>query len=307
MPQHAHRHFPEIQVYTSKKRDFDLLELNPGKRINIAVADDNRDFVAIHPSYTDHCPRLAKILADADDGEFRKQRWHDIDEDYVRARITVNRGTIRVKEVVSWDAGAFPLGEDPAGGFRSATPAVVSFLGSAIQGHMASECVIDIPSASRVEIRDDSKPKPTSHVGVRPGNPRVAGGDVEVLVTNFPSQQERALPWSVHFLWLFRAGGYTPLPIPGELKDFERLAREYLARAIRNDDPDAKERAIQEVIDHEFKMLGADRVGFPIPYLDPSEALTRLEPIGVRAPLLADPWYLPLCPQGDNTKSLGGG
>jgi hypothetical protein len=297
-PTHVHGHFPELQVYTTKKRGIDRLELDPGRDIDISVNEPNSDYVLRHDSYKEHCPKLSHILANATRSAFHDQDWQNGNRSFVRTRVTVHRGTIRVKDVVSWDAGAAPL-EQPSSGLRTETPALVSFLGSTATGHMASECVIDIEHATEVTIRDNSKPKPTKHLSKKEANTRVPEKTVEILVTNFPAQQERALPWSLHFLWLFRAGGYNPQPIEDELQQFKSRAREYLTLAIRNDDEAAKEEEIQRVIASELAMV-ANGTGFPIPYLKPATALTRLEPI------VADPWYLPLCPQGDNSNPLGG-
>lgn len=345
---HIHRHQPEYQAYTGKKNEPEMLQLKPGRNVDIKIIG-SEEFVDTDLSYDHHCPKLSQILDEADDPEFHGQPWREHDPDFVRTRVIVNRGIIRVKEVVSWDAGAFPLTQNREEGLTTSSPALVRFRGSAVKGHMASECVIDVEDSHEVHIIDSASPNlhhesddasRASHephstdslstdspagnehgehaspglgegsrrrilVGEAVGTPRVPPKTVEILFTNFSAQQAIAVPWSLHFPWLFKAASYTPRPVPPkQLEEFEESARNYFRLNGMSDTQ------IDEAIQRELDLLEPGRLGFPFPYLEPEDSLTRLEripePKPKPMPIMADPWNLPLCPQGDNSKKLGG-
>jgi hypothetical protein len=290
---HVHNHQPEIQVYSGRTNGIELLNLDPGRRVDISIQGSSH-FVDVHPSYDDHCPKLSQVLQHADDPEFRNQSRGRSDDNFIRTTVTVDRGTIRVKDVVTWDNSGFPLTDDPQAGFRAATPARVRFFGSALQGHMGSECVIDVEDSGEVLINDSGKTdQPTRHQGTSAGSPRVPPDTVEIMVTNFPPQQRTALPWSLHFLMLFRAAGYTPRTLPEDLvARFGQFARRHVTMALRNHPNE-----VDAVLAAEMALL-PNRVGFPFPYIDVDGSLTQLARL--QATPLSDPWNLPLCPFSDD-------
>jgi hypothetical protein len=248
---------------------------------DISIGDPHSgELVNVEESYRKHCPNLSHILTNAPgfrvDGPpkpaDRKRN------EFIKSVVTIYGGTIRVREVVTWDAGEYPLVYSPNTGGKATTAAEVRFLGSTVRGHMASECVVDIES------------------NVINGAESLTGGvDVrEILITNFPPPRSLPVPWSLHFFCLFQAAGYIAVPgnLRGsELRWFKRFARGYHSE----NPPEDYGRAFAE----DEALLGDDGMtGFPFPYLDPADSLSRLK--GIRPPL-TDPWNRPLCPQGDNS------
>ena len=294
-----HRHNAEVQIYTGGDlggrfhRANDPLEyvaLNRGENIYLTIPASGQ-YVTRDQTYKDYCPILSGI---ANGAAVPLERHNDADRmsRFVRNTVTVNRGTIRVRDVVAWDGGAPGA---PSGPVRIDVPAEVQFLGSNVRGHMASECVIDVTDSKDVDI-DSTKDNPRS--GRRSGSPRnslrVPPDTVEILITNFTPQRPKALFWSLHYGWMFEAAGFSPTTLPADkLEAFKDTARQYDPGALRED------------VDI---FLGADgKTGFPFPYLDPSTALVGLTKLTYPAGVLvgADPWNRPLCPMGDDSTLLG--
>jgi hypothetical protein len=205
---------------------------------------------------------------------------------FVPTSVTANRGTIRVREIVTWDAGAFPLPFDGSAGVAIQVPAEVKFVGSNVHGHMASECVIDVESANRVMIGGTlvTLRKGERHGGNRGDHSlRVPPRTVEILITNFPPQRAKALPWSAHFRWLFEAAGYRPVVLSNDdLKPFIDRAGEY--------DPDA--------LKADMPLLVGSAGSFPFPFIEMVAPDFKLNPVN-HVHVGNDPWNRPVCPQGD--------
>jgi hypothetical protein len=287
-----HRHESEIHIFsriatpTGEEDRVELEMLNRGETVEITpLPDDNEDYVARAESYDDFCPRLSDIIDGATDGRtFGRPSDTRRMESFVRNTVVMNRGTIRVREIVSWDGGAFPLPNDASSGVAIEVPAKVKFLASLVRGHMASECMIDIPNATGVKIGGTlvKPPKGDRHAG-RNGSLRIPPKTVEILVTNFPPQRGKAVPWSTHFGWFFEAAGYTPGDLQGdEFTRFKELFKDYDPLALADD----------------LRLIDDGRRGFPFPYIESLSSKIELTPVRV-AQEQHDPWNRPLCPQGD--------
>jgi hypothetical protein len=256
---------------------FEYVILEPGANVNLTINSDQ--FVQRDDTYKDLCPKLHEIAKTA-----RLERHGDkeLKAKFVRNTVTINRGTIRVRDVVSWDAGAPELGNHRRTGINA--PVGVSFIGSDTVGYVASECVIDILDADSVTIDD----KEFRGIGVP--SVHVAPNMVEILITNFAPQRTKPLPWSLHYRWMFEAAGYRARPLPkADLDRFEKAVAGYDEATLH------AEKAM---------FLGADNgetIGLPFPYIDlNNRVVASLTPTGsVPALTTADPWDRPLCPLGD--------
>lgn len=298
-----HRHESDLQVYSRKADGTDLHEIgrltrqaNGQGNIDITFPDLTSPSVKRSQSYDEYCPRLSAIMNGRTDVPFPSEAPRHSDTSRMNAfapnTITVHGGTIRVREVVTWDGGAFPLPSGRSAGVQIEAPAEVKFVGSSVHGFMASECIIDVPNADNVHIdgRIANLPRTTRKgdgEGEGMGKPSLSlpPRTVECLVTNFPPQRPKALFWSGHFSGLLEAAGYLPISLPSdEFNEFAALATEYDRDAFVEDEP----------------LLNR---GFPFPYIEKvgrDIRLAAVNPVPVPPSHVGDdPWNRPLCPQGD--------
>lgn len=289
-----HKHTAEIQIFTGQSNNTEAKRLVPRGRLDLRATGagcaslGNNDAVRRDSSYVAHCPSLPQIAESANLGGMLSSP----DPAFVSHTVTINRGTIRVRDLVSWDAGAPELPHSLPSGTH--LPARVKFLGADIAGYMASEAVIDVLNADEVHIggSDDRLNTPADRpvTGVSEANLRVPPNTAEILITNFAPQRRFALPWTFHYGWMFQAAGYMPVPLPGEeLKIFDEIVNRYSGG----------------LSDDRHMFLGSDaKTGFPFPYFNPETALVSLNAFATPAygaVALQDPWDREMCPLGDIT------
>jgi hypothetical protein len=244
---HEHKHGGRIQIATDhgtnvlKPLDLDDKE---NLAISIPAAVDDRP-VRTAPSFFDHVPRLPEVMANASIATVRAAADKALEPngDLVRNTITVDSGILRVRNVVMWDHGAFPLsgnrGPHPAKpderGVRAASHVPLKFVGSHWQGHMASEFVVDVWNANSVELKSTKSEKPTKAKAKSKVNHRVPYNTVEILITNYEVQEHTAVPWGLDFQWLFEAAGYAPADLAGDFGAFQAMGRTFDRDVFDND------------------------------------------------------------------------
>lgn len=285
---HEHNHGAQIQIaadhgVNDERAPLDLAPPRngqPGERIDITFVDRDDEKkklpateVGRESSFNDHVPYLPEVIRRGTD-EVRKMKRGDPDDRLVRNVITVDRGMVRVRQVVTWDAGGFPIDAGRRAQLAAA-PAYLKFVGSDLQGHMASEFVVDVLDENAAVRIESSVNKRLNRIHKPRGvlNHRTPYDTVEILITNYEFQENTAIPWGMDFQWLFEAVGYPAVDLEGDnLREFTTLGSGF-------------NRAVYE---HERRMLldpvaGGDRddtntyrVGRPFPYLS---ALTGLTPL----------------------------
>ena len=218
-------------------------------------------------SFRNHVPKLSTLASRA--GLTRG----DPDNSYVSHTITIDRGVLRVKDVVTWDEGGYPLPTHVAGqpdwvragfGELPTTPAMLKFAGCEMQGHMANECVVEIPDATAVDVSTG----PGEHhryKALHQLNQRTALDTVDIRYTNYPIQRAKPVPWGLDFQWLMIAAGYGTVDMAAEpnFREFLDFATQYDAGLLREDLE---------------ALLPAPR-GRPFPYIVPTEPLITLKPL----------------------------
>ena len=302
----SHEHTGQIQSFTGQPdggpkpldlddqirpldRDGQIRTLDPDEQIHLEIPGEPD--VAKAESYDKYCPSLPKIANAAG-----LKRVGGPNLEYVKQTVTVNRGIIRARDVVSWDAGGGEQRE-PDG---INLPAAVTFFGTTVTGYAASECVIDVENADSVLVHHFKKGSTEPYlietkVAQKISNLDVPPGTVEILITNF-THQRQALPWSLHYRWMFEAAGYLAKPL-GSLDELREIARRIGEKA-------------QEDLKLDIAAFVADGETLPFPYFDPATALpcrggVNSGSAGVAAAKAADPWDRPLCPLGDCGKLTG--
>lgn len=296
----AHAHQAEIQILTGKQGQ-SLVPVPLARDVDVTFTAAGPEYVSRAPSYSQYVPKLGDIAGQ------RFTRTDPVMQDprFIRNLIFVNRGTIRAKDLVTWDAGGYPLDGSAGTGTSVVAPVDVQFMFSDWAGAVASECIIDIEEATRLSVSStdgvftnpDLHAEPTaSH-----DDQHVPPDTVEILVTNLPPQRRKPVPWSVHYQWLFRAAGYTPGPIdPNEVAAFRNEARAY-AKIRSKIDPTAPPTDAFNFDAEDLPFL-AGPTALPFPYLamppvsGGGSGGGAVEAMSVPA---TDPWNRPLCPQGD--------
>jgi hypothetical protein len=273
----SHRHQGYIQVFTGPGDYADPKALKT-KDIGVAVLGD--EFVMRDQSYHDHCPNISAIAKAANLGESSGPN-----ERFVSHTITINRGRIRARDLVFWDGGAAqPVETDACTAYR---PAEVKFMGADVKGFVATECVVEVEEANSVQLSGSGYADlDRRHTGSAIASRGVPEGTVEILITNYAPRRKRALPWAMHYRWMFEAAGYRlPMELPRhEIETLMKIGERYDADALAND----------------LSTFAHDGMGYPFPYIDPATALVELPklryPAGALTP--ADPWDPVRCPMG---------
>jgi len=214
------------------------------------------------PSFDAHVPSLAQLASKANLPEVKP------DPAYVRNTIIVNRGIIRVKDVVVWDAGGFPLTGKM--GDVASSPAEVKFMACDSQGHAANECVLEVPDddADTVVISGTDPALKGRFKSVRRGNHRTQENTLEIRISNYEFQRRYPVPWGMDFQWLFARAGYGRIPLPaGEFNAFDAFGTAY--DKARGGHLYAEDRAT----------LLPTAEGLPFPYLTLNNPLTVLKPL----------------------------
>ena len=300
-PKEGHEHYHEglIQILTGDPtEDMAPAPLRPLEDIDITV-NDGTGGVVIEESFLRHVPQLSDVIGRGK-GEVRGliKQQPDIPTrpDLIQNTITVNRGRVRVRNVVTWDQGGFPLSQETQLGAVPASHARINFVGSEVSGFFASEFVVDIPDATGVTLKTkfrekDQKANEKLNRSPRARNDRnhrVRVGSVEILITNYEFQGGEAVPWGLDFQWLFEALGYAPVDLGGAagLDDFAGAARRYDEAARRF--AEAAGRSYENLYENEVRMLLGRRpgaagdapdsftVGLPFPYIPSPAALVSV-------------------------------
>jgi hypothetical protein len=263
---HEHNHLPELQMLWGDGPPGQVvpISLDPGVRVEIELPQPKR--ISRAQSFIDHCPNLPDIIARADP---RFDKRQDPRTELIRNVVTVDSGTIRVRHLVTWDEGGFPLGgEGQPTGVRPATHALLKFMGSNVWGHMASEWVIDAEKADEVwvkQLRDGQVIKKNHLTTSRFPNHRVPDDTIDILINNYEMQGDRPVPWGLDFQWLFEAAGYGEADLAnlpdGEFETWAAFAEKYDPDLFRSD----------------IEALLRGTSGRPFPYILPKGALPGLK------------------------------
>ena len=254
-PEEGHEHYHEglIQVLTGDPtEDMAPEPLRRLEDIDITV-NDGTGGIVIEESFLRHVPQLSQVI-DKGKGKVKSPIKGDdtpTRPELIQNTITVDRGRVRVRNVVTWDQGAFPLTRETRPGAQAASHARINFVGSDESGFFASEFVVDIPDATGVTLRrktdrargeertrltataDEKEQKRRdklnrSHDTKKRLNHRVRYDSVEILITNYEFQGGVAIPWGLDFQWLFEALGYSPVDLnDAGFAEFAAAARAY--------------------------------------------------------------------------------
>ena len=264
-------------------------------------------------------PRLGDVIGASIEGVERPAKGYPKDG-LVRNTIRVRGGTLRVRNVVMWDHGAFPLtGDDNDRGRYTASHVPLKFVGSRWQGHMASEFIVehwgvnsvDVTASAQLRRRgffdvalEQELPKnklpSNTHAATRTMNHRVPYNTVEILITNYEFQDHKAVPWGLDFQWLFEREGYAPVDLSRDLGLFDQLGTAFDPEIYNND---RKLLLNPPVGKEQSEDLNEYVMGLPFPYVPPNVALETLEKLGndndtatPRAPIRsADEEDRPIC------------
>lgn len=304
-----HMHVPRISIYgrdvaTNRPVIETGIRLEPGET-SFDLNGVPRDGVSKTKGFDAYVPDLAKL---------RPTKRGRPRPEFYRSWITVPHGRLRARDLVTWDIDAMQAAE-------------IGFMGTNFRGYMASEAVLDIGDDS--DFTDDRKSKYLSIRSTTKGIPErlwpltkgvtyaeeTDPNTVEILVTNFPPQGRRPLPWSLHFESLFDAVGY-----PRDLKYENSEQYRKFMRAVKSFDP--------YEWDNDVANMG---LGQPFPFLipdsretlpgikkaprpavmnkTPKDAGPRTKDDGVPSKRLEahDPWSRPICPFGQDGGGQGGG
>jgi hypothetical protein len=295
-----HKHQGAIQVFDGTNDEAGLQSLAPGEDIDIVIDARNKNYVRTEPSYDKFMPKLRKIAANA-----KLPGPGEPNSDFVSHTVRINRGVIRVRDVGDWDAGSTTIPakyREPQDHEAVFQPAKVRFLNANVFGYVATECVIDIDDAKSVTIGEPGQSGRT-YTGQSMPSRRAAEDTVEILITNFAPQPSIALPWTLHYRWMFEAAGYNvPIPLGGaELDQLKAFGTDYDRETW--------------VCESEM-FLDPNETGYPFPYRLPAMWSVRLGDLDYSAQfniqselrpdesrlVLADPGDPVRCPMGDGSK-----
>jgi hypothetical protein len=226
-------------------------------------------------SYNQYVPKISRLaeLAGLEPGAE--------DASYVRNIITVNRGTIRVKDVVQWDDGGYPFFGNPD---TPSAGAEVKFMGVPVQGHAANECVVEIPDTDVVDIHSSAHGDLNGRYrSTRKRNQHAQSNTTNIIIQNYEYQRERPVWWALDFQWYFARLGYRPVDLAGgELDAFDTNGRKF-----------------DEVLHgQDRESLLPNDIGYPFPYIVSVKANGIAPPLLPGAPA-TDIESRPVCIPGD--------
>lgn len=278
---HEHNHDADYQILTGRGEATELIPraLRADVNLDIILPPDSqgKKELSVARSFLRHVPDLDAVIERGTD-DVRKSARVEPKRRLIRNIVTVDRGTVLVRDLVAWNEAEFPLSGSPADrGERPRSHALVKFMGSGVRGHMASEVIVEVGDANTVDVRLSTDPKPQHHAGADAPNPRVPPNTVEILVTNYEYQRGKPVPWSFDFQWLFELARYGAVELGGrEFTAWEPFARRY-------------DRAL---FDSDRALLLPGTTGLPFPYLESYDALTRLTPLTneLERPLCGSGW-----------------
>src|SRR5262245_12046595 len=261
-----HHHNPEYQVLSDRASDAveksdgdsnaDIVPkgLPLGLNLEITVTNPSGTLAdppatATAPSSLCYVPNPDNIIDHGSPDVLKlkeAKRRPNLSEDLVSTIIKVNRGTVFARDIVIWDEAAYPLsGNRLDRGERPRMPAVAKFMGSRVNGHMASEVIVQIDDVNSVDVhayrtlatptKGKKAAKATretvhkrAHKGYAGPNPHVPEDTVEIVVSNYEHQRGTPVPWSLDFQWLFEVAGYGEADLAGrEFDAWAPFARKY--------------------------------------------------------------------------------
>jgi hypothetical protein len=279
---HEHDHSGEIQILSGEGQGHDSkpVLLERGVNVDIVVPGTGDQPVSWSPSFERYVPNLDTVIANGTDA-VRNAGRGDPNLGLIQNVVTVDRGVAHVKHVIDWDQERYPLSGNPdERGQRPGSPVLVTFMGSSIGGHMASEVIVEIDNADEVDLRSKQEKKLNGRrKGTDQPNHRVPIGTVEVLVTNYEFRRDGPVAWGLDYQWLFETVGYRAAELAGqEFEDWSTFARRF--------DPESYES------ERALLLEGPNRtVGRPFPYIASEGSLTPLQP-------LTDQHNPPVCASG---------
>lgn len=253
-------------------------------RVQIAFRSTDYAHVMKDPSMDDHVPSLSEVY-----GNGWSTKKGELDTNFVAAEVIVPAGRIRAKSLVSW-THAFK-GKRKNSGVEK--PVTVEFFWNPAWGprYVANECVLEamLLDDARVNVTGgryealrplyQQEADALDGDGVRFGE-MIDANTIDVLITNFAPQRDVAVPWSMHYQWLFQAAGYEGREGPEGFEDFREAAQRFDTRQWNHDYqhfvPDCGDPS-------KVKM-------FPIPHV--------VGIVPARAAAVHDPLNRPICPPG---------
>jgi hypothetical protein len=260
-PRGRNAHEAEIQILEGGTKG-QLVPKGIAYRATVRIDVPGQPGVTKSASFDAHVPKIAQLAAKANLPQGNP------DSDYIRNTIIVNRGLIRVKDVVVWDAGGFPLTGNL--GDIASSPAEVSFMACNTGGHAANECVLEVPDpdVDSVVISGTDPALNGTFKSVRRPSHRTQENTLELRISNYEFQRAYPVPWGLDFQWLFARAGYGPIILPaGELGNFIAFGTNY-----------DKARGGKLFADDRATLLPANE-GRPFPYLKLANPLTVLKPL----------------------------
>jgi len=266
---HDHRHQTEIQILTGAEKGTDLLGNFITPRATLDIIVPGTKGVVPSPSLGHHIPDLAAGIEKATPA-IRAAGRGDPDTKIMQNPITVDRGIVRARNVTTWDHGGHPYplsGKRDAIGAQADLLAVLKFMGSSVEGHVATDVVVEIDVDSvELECDHDNRFRGGRKGSDDPSDPHVPPRTVEILVTNFEPVTATPIPWGLDFQWLFEAAGYNEADLAGsEFDEWVDAGRAYDT----------------QLFDEERTMFFGPNgtKGRPFPYLRSAADLTPLQPL----------------------------
>jgi hypothetical protein len=231
-------------------------------------------------------------------------------EEFAASRIILPHGTLRARDLVSWDSDANQ-------------PAEVAFMGTKYRGFVANEAVLDVGDDSDYDSDDDSMY--LSVEGDTPGIPKqlwpltkgtryvdeTDPNTVEILITNFAAQRRRSVFWSLHYQALFAAAGFDPnrgYETSEQFTNFVAAAKDFDPTEWTDDFGDIDiGQPFPYIIPESISSLPAVRKDREVViHTAPRDIGVRTKDEGIAPPLVTnDPWARPICPLGQDS-GLGG-
>jgi hypothetical protein len=272
---HEHSHSAEIQILDGANPGKGLVPINlePDDVVDIVIPTQGAKGVKRALSFDNHVPNLGQIIAKGTPAVQRAPSGQP-DPTFVQNWVVVDCGVARVREVAIWDESGYPLnGVRADRGKAPSSPVLAKFMGSSVQGHMASEIVVEVDDADSAEVTIAPRHKIHSAKGTQRLNHGVSPETVEILIANYEFQRGAPAPWSLDFQWMFEAAGYRPVELGGdEFRRWEERAAKYNSDLFTSD--------------RELLLKGT--MGLPFPYVVADNPLVPFRP-------LTDEHDRPLC------------
>lgn len=276
----AHDHDTEILILTGQERGTALVPTVLKRKATLDIVVPGKKGASPSPSFRRHVADLGAVIENAIPA-IRNAGRGDPKRDLVQNIVTVDRGIVRVKDVAVWDQGGYPLSGGPGDGERATSPVVVKFMGSSVQGHMASKVVVEIDAEEvQLECDHDSRFNVPKRGSANPTDPHMEPRTVEIRITNYERPGAKPTPWGLDFQWLFAAAGYNAADLSGtEFSAWVGAGRAY-------------DRKLFDV-EREIFLGGAQHtIGRPFPYIESENSLTALQPLQPPQPLTSPPKIL---------------